>query len=476
MPTRTVTGTLLHPDGTPHTTPAVTFNLTQDIMCVDGIYFRGDIAITTDSNGDFSVELPTPDLPGTAEYNIVLFDGYEKIVNLADGAPITLQDLIQDQFPPVDPVTSLSAHIAAADPHPVYLNETRGDLRYEPLGAVSDHVHDYHTPVFIFAGDSLTLGSGSTPGNDYASVFMQSHAGDISSNLGVAGYTVDDLISITIPAIIALYSGNPMVTVYVWIGSNSLMDADLYSKIAQCHNMLKAAGIKTVAFTLTPRGDAESYGGTTISWDNNRITTNELIRANWITFASALVDLALETRLLNWNDATYFQADKIHLKDAGYALVAGIANGTNPVTTNIFLNPGFENGLTDWISTVLDGGSISDEIVTVHSGSHACKLVAGNANGTYIGQIFTVIPERVYKLRVWSQGDSTHKAYLYALETIGWSVVPGSPVYGSDDITYHEITKSFRIPAGITQIVINMVSQFAQGGIAFIDDTSMTLV
>ena len=49
-----------------------------------------------------------------------------------------------------------------------------------------------------------------------------------------------------------------------------------------------------------------------------------LIRANWATYADALADLGANANLQNSANLTYFNADGVHLTDAGYAVVTSI--------------------------------------------------------------------------------------------------------------------------------------------------------
>jgi hypothetical protein len=61
---------------------------------------------------------------------------------------------------------------------------------------------------------------------------------------------------------------------------------------------------------------------------------NTWLRENWNTFADAITDHAADERLINPNNRTYFQADKMHLTVAGYAVMAehakAASNGPTP--------------------------------------------------------------------------------------------------------------------------------------------------
>jgi lysophospholipase L1-like esterase len=51
---------------------------------------------------------------------------------------------------------------------------------------------------------------------------------------------------------------------------------------------------------------------------------NTLLKANFGSYANVLVKLDEASELSNSANATYFQADGVHLTDAGYAVVGGL--------------------------------------------------------------------------------------------------------------------------------------------------------
>jgi lysophospholipase L1-like esterase len=61
--------------------------------------------------------------------------------------------------------------------------------------------------------------------------------------------------------------------------------------------------------------------------DAERAAYNTAIRANWATYADALADPAADARIGDNGDnadLTYYDADAVHLNDAGYAIAAAI--------------------------------------------------------------------------------------------------------------------------------------------------------
>ena len=117
--TRTVTGTVLKPDGTVYTNWAVMFMLLSEIISDGDVIPKNSVEITTDSNGDFSTTLAVPD-SGTAYYNLRFQTGYSHDFNLASGASIGLNEIISIETVAVDPnditeLTSLKITYTDAD-------------------------------------------------------------------------------------------------------------------------------------------------------------------------------------------------------------------------------------------------------------------------------------------------------------------------------------------------------------------------
>ena len=117
--TRTVTGTVLKPDGTAYTDWALVFKLVSDIIS-DGVVIPSyAIEIITDSSGDFITALAVP-TTGTAHYivkfkNLVIYE-----FNLSSGSSIGLNEIISIATVASDPnyiteLTSLTITYTDAD-------------------------------------------------------------------------------------------------------------------------------------------------------------------------------------------------------------------------------------------------------------------------------------------------------------------------------------------------------------------------
>jgi lysophospholipase L1-like esterase len=180
--------------------------------------------------------------------------------------------------------------------------------------------------MLIADGDSLTEGIGSTGGNTYPAQLAVIE-GKAVANRGHSGDTMATMIneaSADVDALVTLGS-----TVLVWGGTNDLAGgasaATVYARIQNYCAGRRYFGLRCAVLTMLPRSDAGLPG----SFEVDRQTINTNIRNNWATFADSLVDVAADGRIGDAGDeldSTYYNADKVHLKNAGYAIVASIAS------------------------------------------------------------------------------------------------------------------------------------------------------
>jgi hypothetical protein len=117
--TRTVTGTVLKPDGTVYTDWAVKFTLLSEIISDGAVIPRHEIEVTTANDGTFTKTLTVPD-SGTASYRLTFPTGYSYDFNLASGSSIGLNEIISIATVAVDPnyiteLTSLKITYTDAD-------------------------------------------------------------------------------------------------------------------------------------------------------------------------------------------------------------------------------------------------------------------------------------------------------------------------------------------------------------------------
>lgn len=180
----------------------------------------------------------------------------------------------------------------------------------------------------VLDGNSLTAGQGSSGaattypavlraalgglGYQTRDVHDSGHGGDTTQQL------VDEFASGIAPFFDGLFARNVVVMFEV---RNSTTNGQTAAQILASYQAYgaaaRAAGFKFVAGTAPPTdGDAVGQGVAGAA--------NALIRANWPSFADALVDLELRPEFTpagNIANATYY-SDGVHLTDAGYAVIA----------------------------------------------------------------------------------------------------------------------------------------------------------
>jgi lysophospholipase L1-like esterase len=179
----------------------------------------------------------------------------------------------------------------------------------------------------IFDGDSRTIGTTSP----YPTQCM-ALAGMVAKNYGwwnsgVSGQTVADFSADAATEVDAQRRttfGSHNICV-VWGGVN---DANAGASAATIYDRLKTywaarrvAGFKVLACTEI---DAQDAGRNSVGWHSTLYPAlNTLIKSN-ATLYDALIDLGADSHLQDATNTTYFNADKVHLTDTGYGVVAGL--------------------------------------------------------------------------------------------------------------------------------------------------------
>lgn len=173
-----------------------------------------------------------------------------------------------------------------------------------------------------FYGDSLTLdASDSIPWSQSLNVAAKAHC----TNFGYAGYTTSLLLT-RMQNELKLYNANERKRIVgIWAGTNDIgggasdAAATLAGIYAMC-DYARSQGDLVALANITPRND--------VAWSDPkeaiRLSVNSDLAANWTQHANAFVDLANATHLTDPNDTNYFNADKLHLVTAGYAIVGGL--------------------------------------------------------------------------------------------------------------------------------------------------------
>lgn len=192
--------------------------------------------------------------------------------------------------------------------------------------------------LVVCGGDSITSGAGSTGGATQAlSTTGSNYPGQLWGLLGSSAYDVrvdaypGRIITQMLPesplfvdTLQSQYAGD---RIYIMLGgTNTLQTYRSAGLFIQQYTRFcrdrRAEGYRVIAGTLINRADDGLYAG----WGNDRSVVNEYIRDNWQDFADGVADFGAAAALADPTNTTYFDADKLHLKDAGYAVIAATAN------------------------------------------------------------------------------------------------------------------------------------------------------
>jgi len=142
-------------------------------------------------------------------------------------------------------------------------------------------------------------------------------------NLAVSGSVLADLVAragaTDAKGILAMYRKPWLV---VWAGANDLATG---RTATQCYNDLvaycqarQAAGWNVAVLTILPRADGIEV---------LRAPVNTNIRANWATFADAVVDVAADSRIGDTGDNVLpYYYDGTHLTASGEQIIADLVN------------------------------------------------------------------------------------------------------------------------------------------------------
>jgi lysophospholipase L1-like esterase len=212
--------------------------------------------------------------------------------------------------------------------------------------AVGDHNSPTRTGLPIgtfYVGDSLTkaIGASGHPWPLVASRLLSDKFVTIPYNFGISGLAATsgdtNLRFIMVP-------GENIA--FFFLGTNSIGSgtsaATTITHISTKCAELKALGMKVVVFTVPDRQAGFSGGATTASFETDRQTVNTSVRANYLTYADALIDVGLDgNQIINgttydWSvlgdadassDTTYF-TDGTHLAISSHYLIAGAVADT----------------------------------------------------------------------------------------------------------------------------------------------------
>lgn len=185
-------------------------------------------------------------------------------------------------------------------------------------------------PSIKFDGNSMTYGVGSTTDNDYPSQTVKTLGRTVTwYNYGVSSRTIPTAITDATGAngldYVAGGVNQKNIVVY-WDGTNDLYGGanatTTYNNLVTYLNARKAKGETLIVLTCLPR----SGGGTPGGFEAERQSYNTLIRNDGTGVGYTVVDVAADSRIGDAGDSddTTYYGDKVHMTDAGYAIVAGM--------------------------------------------------------------------------------------------------------------------------------------------------------
>lgn len=203
----------------------------------------------------------------------------------------------------------------------------------------------------ITHGDSLTAHQ--IPSAVCWPVQLQRQTTKPVRNPAKSGYRVDQLITLYSSDVAPLYNSATFNTLVFLGGTNDLIQgadaATIQSRLTTYWQNAKTTGFKLVACTIPALGNVAA-GIETI-----RQNVNTWIRANALTYADKLADLAANSKLSNPNDTTYYQSDKLHYTTAGSTAelevifpLLGLPVEMGTLSANLIPDGDFASGAGGW--------------------------------------------------------------------------------------------------------------------------------
>ena len=188
-------------------------------------------------------------------------------------------------------------------------------------------------------GNSLTLGTFNNPGGKSYPTLLSEQAFLVTNKCNVTNKGVNSQTTVQMSADYATdilpckLGGITYNYLIVWEVTNDSYycssDADCYTHFVTYCQTARANGWKVIALTCLPRKSAKNGCGDLAAMNASLNAINAMILAGWSTFADYLVDVRSDSRLTDYDNATYYAADGIHLIEAGYAVIVELIMNLN---------------------------------------------------------------------------------------------------------------------------------------------------
>lgn len=156
--------------------------------------------------------------------------------------------------------------------------------------------------------------------------------------------------------------------------------------------------------------------------------------------------------------------------------------------SELLANTGFETAgaggedvFGTWVEYAPGTGTVEDETVDIHGGSHAAQCNSDASDDAIIYQDdIAVTPGHACLLSFWTHGDGQHCGRYYAYDlTHSAFIVPDTAEMLPGDLTnvygsaYELVTAGFRVPAGCTTVRIGLLAPGIPAATIYFDDVSL---
>lgn len=187
--------------------------------------------------------------------------------------------------------------------------------------------------IIVTDGNSLTTGNGgqTTPWPTTAAAAAAYGAGVTWTNVAVGGRVTGTMLEDAVANVDAVYGSGPTRIVTAWELTNDIANGGAptihaFNRMARYCAERKQRGWTVIVGTMISRGAGNVFSGSTL--EAYRLDVNAMIRAQWQSFADALLDIGTDSVFgVGGNtNLTYYQADTIHPTAAGGARMASLWN------------------------------------------------------------------------------------------------------------------------------------------------------
>jgi len=175
--------------------------------------------------------------------------------------------------------------------------------------------------IVVCDGNSLTAGQGSTGGQTYPAQLAAEIPDCLVVNVGIGAQNTISMISNSGDVDAYLTSIKPPRIVIAWELRNDIHALGATPAEAVDHMEAYCLGRRTLGAKIVVMNTTPSNGVSDTFSDEEQVAVNAELLARWPDFADAHVDLAGRPNLADPDNGTYYDADKIHITNAGYTEV-----------------------------------------------------------------------------------------------------------------------------------------------------------